>query len=77
KTVWLSRLAFRGEPRVSSTECPVSVVSGESAAWVQLFLASERFGDASALKERPAREVEAMALLEAERQKWRAATHGE
>ena len=62
---------------MSSSECPVSAVSGESAAWLELFLARERLGDGRALTERPAREVEALTLLEAERRKWRTAADGE
>lgn len=66
------RVGAAGEPRVvwarktvSTTMCPRSVITGESAAWVEEFHAWKRFGwpDPRTLE---AREAEAMLVLERE-----------
>ena len=66
--VWVSRhAATRGE-RVSTTECPVSLISGESRAAVEEWVAVRRLGGLSDVSARPARTIDAWLVLEAERE---------
>ena len=66
RPVWVSSFAIRGERRVGSSECPVSFVSGESVAWVELFAARRILGQDEDLQAWPARQVDAMLLLSSE-----------
>ena len=66
RPVWVSSLAIRGERRVASSECPVSFVSGESVAWVELFAARKILGQDEDLHAWPARQVDALLLLSSE-----------
>jgi hypothetical protein len=50
---------------VATTECPKSYITAESTARLEQFQVSKRFGFPNAA-ETPAREVEAMLVLEAE-----------
>jgi hypothetical protein len=59
-------LAIRGERRVASNECPVSFISGESVAWVELFAARKILGQDEDLHAWPARQVDALLLLSSE-----------
>ena len=68
--VWVSSIGIEGEPRVSLEECPVSYVSGESAAWVEDFLAHRALCRGADTGEWPARRVDAFVLLSGELRKW-------
>lgn len=61
--MWVSSLRIKGEARLGSSECPVSLTAGESAAWVEDFLAHRAFGWGGGVLEWPARRVEAFAVL--------------
>lgn len=56
---------------VGTTECPQSAITGESVAWLELFAAWRRGWQATA--EMPARDVEAMLILDRE---WAAEASG-
>ena len=64
--VWVSRLGRPGEPRVSSEMCPVSSVTGESKALVEMFWAERRLGATGPVWDLPARTVDALLVLERE-----------
>lgn len=66
RPVWVSSFAIRGERRVGASECPVSFVSGESVAWVELFAARRILGQDEGLQAWPARQVDALLLLNSE-----------
>lgn len=50
---------------VGTFECPKSLISGESAAWVEYFCAWKRLGGAR-LESMPARQAHAFLILERE-----------
>ncbi len=58
-------------------ECPVSYISGESAAWVEDFLAHRALDRGADLGEWPARRVDAFVLLSGELRKWENQRRGE
>ena len=64
--VWVSSVRTVGEPRLSLTECPVSVIRGESWSYVEGFFAHLALGGDGDLLEWPARRVDAYTLLHAE-----------
>ena len=64
--VWVSRLGRLGERRVSSETCPVSSVTGESRAVVEMFLADRRLNVRGPVSDLPARTVDAMLVLKRE-----------
>ena len=64
--MWVSSFAIRGERRVASSECPVSFVTGESVALVELFAARKILGQDEDLHAWPARQVDALLLLSSE-----------
>jgi hypothetical protein len=66
RPAWVSSFAIRGERRVASNECPVSFISGESVAWVELFAARKILGQDEDLHAWPARQVDALLLLSSE-----------
>ena len=51
---------------MSLAECPVSFITGESAAAVEDFLASRLLGEGSDVRAWPARRVDAAAVLSTE-----------
>ena len=61
---------------VSTTECPVSYVTGASRAWLEDFYAQEALGAGSDLEAWPARRVDAFLVLKAERKKTEAERRG-
>ncbi|MCB9385103.1 MAG: hypothetical protein H6509_10835 [Bryobacterales bacterium] len=68
RVVWASReTGARGE-RVSTTECPVSAISGESRAAVEGWLAELRIGTVGEVERRPARTVDAWLTLAVEKE---------
>jgi hypothetical protein len=75
--VWVSPVAFEGEPRLALTECPVSFVSGESLSWVEDFAAHVSAGGAGDLRDWPARRVDAFTVLSAEARKQERERRGE
>ena len=68
---------MEGEPRVAHEECPVSYISGESAAWVEDFLAHRTLCRGADLLGWPARRVDAFMLLSGELRKWENQRRGE
>jgi hypothetical protein len=68
RVVWVSRQAGTRGERVSTTECPVSLISGESLAAVEEWLAVRRLGGPLDVGARPARTIDAWLALEAERE---------
>lgn len=64
--MWVSRMGRSGEPRVSSETCPVSLVTGESKAFVEMFWAQRRLGERGRIWELPARIADALSVLERE-----------
>ena len=73
RVVWLWQNA--GEA-AATTECPVSYITGESAAFLEDFYAQEALGKGTPIEEWPARRVEAFLLLKAEQRKAEAETDG-
>lgn len=59
----MSRLGRQGERRVSSTECPVSYVTGESRSFLEEFLSERKLGGDALTVDRPARVVDAFVVL--------------
>jgi hypothetical protein len=61
--VWISSAAQGRGPRLTLGECPVSYVTGESAAWLEEFYAYLMFPSGVTVLEWPARQVDAFAVL--------------
>jgi len=59
--------------RARAEECPTSLVTPESAGWVEIFFARKLAGGGS-LTDMPARQADALLLLEKE---WRETEHGQ
>jgi hypothetical protein len=54
---------------VTTTECPVSYLTGESVAFLEDFYANEAIGGGGSVWQWPARKVEAFVVLRAEQRK--------
>jgi hypothetical protein len=75
--VWVSRSAGSGGERVAATECPVSLISGESRVAFEEWLAGRRLGGQKDLKLRTARTVDAWLTLEVEREALEVKSNGD
>ena len=69
--VWVSPISNEGQPRLTLRQCPVSTITGQSAAFVQDFMMHRIVGDTSAAAEWPARRVDAFAVLQNEQRAMR------
>ena len=67
RVVWVSRHGNGRGERISTSECPVSVISGESRAALEEWAAVRRLGSAGELTAKPARTVDAWLTLDTER----------
>jgi hypothetical protein len=74
--VWISSAAQRSGPRLTLGECPVSCVTGESAAWLEEFYAYLMFPSGVTVLEWPARRVDAFAALFKELREMEKSQHG-
>jgi hypothetical protein len=70
------RVVWLAGREVSTTECPVSYVTGASVASLEDFYAHEALGAGSDLEAWPARRVDAFLVLKAERKKAEAERRG-
>lgn len=64
--VWVSRVGARGSERVSTSECPVSLTTGESWARLEAFQTRKLLGACDDAASLPAKEADAFVLLERE-----------
>ena len=76
RVVWVSRRANGRGERVSTSECPVSMVSGESRAALEEWLAQRRIGGSADPREVPARTLDAWVTLDVEREAMEANSDG-
>ncbi|MEZ5395399.1 MAG: hypothetical protein R2724_21640 [Bryobacterales bacterium] len=68
RVVWASRETGAGGERVSTTQCPVSAITGDSRAALEAWLATLRLGGAGELERLPARRVDEWLTLTVERE---------
>ena len=61
--MWISSAAQGRGPRLTLGECPVSYVTGESAAWLEEFYAYLMFPNGATVLAWAARRVDAFAVL--------------
>ena len=73
---WISSAAQGRGPRLTLRECPVSYVTGESAAWLEEFYAYLMFSNGVTVLEWPARQVDAFAVLLRELREMEKSQHG-
>ena len=64
--VWVSPIARNEGRRLALAECPVSYVTGESAAWLEDFCAHLLVPSSANVLKWPARRVDAFAVLSSE-----------
>jgi hypothetical protein len=74
--VWISSAAQGRSPRLTLAECPVSYVTGESAAWLEEFYAYLMFPSGVAALEWAARRVDAFAVLLRDLREMEKSQHG-
>jgi hypothetical protein len=75
--VWVSPFAIAGEARLALSECPVSFIRGESASFIEDFLARAAAGGGGDPQSWPARRVDAFTVLFTEVKKLEREQHAE